>query len=216
MSDLPITDRTRLRRRHDRGHFDRATIYGILDATSVCHVGYMLNGAPVVTPTLHWREGDHVYWHGSAASRALEAAAGAQVCLTVTLIDALVLARSGFNHSANYRSAMVFGTARMIEDPDEKAARLKGMFDALMPGRWESLRPMTAKEIKATAVLSLPVEEASAKIRAAGVGDDEEDTALPIWAGLLPVTRGFGAPQPDAHTAADMAPPAHLAKIRGV
>ena len=185
-SDAP-SPRTRLKRLNERGAYDRATIDAIVDAAPIAHVGYVFDGAPFVTPTLHWREGDRVYWHGSAASRMIETAAQSEVCLTVTILDGFVLARSAFHHSVNYRSAMVFGRPHLVIDPDEKAARLKAFVDRLFPGRWDGLRAMTAQELKATSVLSLPLDEASAKWRAGGPKDDEADYALPIWAGELPV-----------------------------
>ena len=181
MTQLIPTELTKVRRVHKRGSYDREVINAILDATPLCHVGYVIEGKPAVTPTLQWREGDHVYWHGSSASRALRKSEDLDVCLTVSLLDGLVLARSGFHHSANYRSAMIFGRATKVEDVDKKAALLDNFVDHIYPGRSKILRPMTAKEIKATTVLSLPIDEASAKIRAEGVKDDEEDYALPIW-----------------------------------
>jgi nitroimidazol reductase NimA-like FMN-containing flavoprotein (pyridoxamine 5'-phosphate oxidase superfamily) len=194
---LPITERTRLRRLSQRGHFDRETIHAILDAMPLCHVGYLIDGKPVVMPTLQWREGDHVYWHGSNGGRGLKAAQGADVCLTVSLLDGLVLARSGMHHSANYRSVMIFGRPTPVVDPDEKITRLRAFIETLYPGRWETLRPIAAQEVKATAILSMPIEEASAKIRDAGPADDEADYALPIWAGVVPVRHAIGEPEAD-------------------
>ncbi len=191
------TGRTRLRRRHDRGSYDRESVYAILDAMPLCHVGYIADGAPAVTPTLQWREGDTVYWHGSSASRALRASAGADVCLTVTHFDGFVLARSAFHHSANYRSVMIYGKATPVEEKDHKAHALKAFVDGLFPGRWDELRPVTEQEIKATTVLSMPIDEASAKVRTGPPGDDEADYALPIWAGLVPVGMNVGDPIPD-------------------
>ena len=210
LSRLPVTGRSRLRRNHNRGHFDRATIDAILDATVQCHVGYLLDGRPMVTPTFQWREGDHVYWHGSSASRALRRSAGAEVCLTVTLMDGLVLARSAFHHSVNYRSVMLFGRAVQVTDPEAKTRHLQRFVEAMSPGRWDLLRPMTDQELKATTVLSLPIAEGSAKIRTGPPVDAEEDYALPIWAGVVPVTRGFGAPVPDPRNLPDIEPPAGL------
>ena len=179
--------RTRVKRVHERAAYDRATIDAILDATPIAHVGYIFDGAPFVTPTLHWREGDHVYWHGSAASRMIKAAHGVDVCLTVTLLDGLVLARSAFHHSANYRSVMLFGCATLITNPKDKEDSLKAFMDKLVPGRWDSLRPVYEKELKATSVLSLPISEVSAKVRTGPPKDDEADYALDIWAGTLPL-----------------------------
>ncbi|MBU6206756.1 MAG: pyridoxamine 5'-phosphate oxidase family protein [Alphaproteobacteria bacterium] len=189
--------RTRVKRVHERGAYDRTTIDAILDASPIAHVGYIFEDAPFVTPTLHWREGDHVYWHGSAASRMIETADGAEVCLTVTLLDGLVLARSAFHHSANYRSVMLFGRATLISDPEAKEARLKAFMEGLVPGRWETLRPILQKELKATSILSMPIIEASAKVRTGPPKDDEPDYALDIWAGTLPLQISTGAPVDD-------------------
>jgi len=202
MSAAPPSDRTRVRRLHQRGRYDRETIDAILDAGTVCHVGYVIDGAPFVTPTLYWRQGDRVYWHGSAASRMLRTAAGADVCLTVSLLDGFVIARSAFHHSANYRSVMVLGRAEMVADAAEKAARLKTFLDGIYPGRWDRLRPATEQEIKATTVLSIPIDEASAKLRTGHPVDDEPDYALPIWAGIVPVRTVLGEPKPDPRLAA--------------
>jgi nitroimidazol reductase NimA-like FMN-containing flavoprotein (pyridoxamine 5'-phosphate oxidase superfamily) len=206
---LEVTERTRVRRLHQRGAYDRATIDAILDATPMCHVGYLVDGRPAVTPTFHWREGDRVYWHGSAASRALRAAEGAEVCLTVSLLDGLVLARSAFHHSANYRSVMIFGRAEKVSDPELKTTRLRAFLEGLYPGRWSTLRPITDQELKATTVLSLPIEEASAKIRSGPPVDDEEDYALPIWGGVLPIRYAFDATQPDVRNLEGVAEPGY-------
>ena len=193
-SEAP-SERTRLRRLHQRGAYDRATIDAILDAGYLCHVGYIIDDSPYVTPTLYWREGDDVYWHGSSASRMLRETQGAEVCLTVTHMDGFVLARSGFHHSVNFRSVMLFGNARKVTDADEKLERLKTFVEGLFPGRWDELRPVTGQEIKATTLLSMPISEASAKIRNGPPADDEEDYELPVWAGVVPVAPQFGAPQ---------------------
>lgn len=208
------SDRTRLRRAHERGRYDRASLHAVLDATPLCHVGYVLEGKPAVTPTLHWREGNHVYWHGSSASRALRAAEGLDVCLTVTLLDGLVLARSAFHHSVNYRSAMVFGRASIVADPDEKAEKLKNFVEAIVPGRWDGLRPMTEQEVKATTILSIPIDEASAKVREGGPIDDEEDYALPIWAGTVPFETVIADPIPDPRNLSGVDLPEHLDGLR--
>jgi nitroimidazol reductase NimA-like FMN-containing flavoprotein (pyridoxamine 5'-phosphate oxidase superfamily) len=206
---LEVTERTRLRRRHQRGSYELETVYAILDATPLCSVGYVIDGKPTVTPTLQWRLGDTVYWHGSSASRALRAAEGMDVCLCVAQLDGLVLARSAFHHSANYRSVMLFGRATRV--PDElKEEKLRAFIDGLYPGRWEALRPVTQQELKATTLLGLPIREASAKVRAGGVVDDEEDYAWPVWAGVLPVTTVLGAAEPDPRNLADVAEPPYL------
>jgi len=194
-TDYPTTERSRVRRMHQRGSHARADVYAILDAAPLCHVGYVIDGAPYVTPTLHWREGDRVYWHGSAASRFLHQVDGRPVCLTCSLMDGYVLARSAFNHSVNYRSAMVFGTAHMVENDAEKTDALRRFTDGLFPGRWETLRPTTPQELKATAVLWMDVEEATAKVRAAPPGDPE-DAGVPVWAGVLPMHTTLAAAQP--------------------
>jgi nitroimidazol reductase NimA-like FMN-containing flavoprotein (pyridoxamine 5'-phosphate oxidase superfamily) len=165
-------------------------------------------------PTLQWREGSHIYWHGSSASRMLEAVEQAQACVTVTIIDGFVMARSAFHHSANYRSVMVLGTARKITDNDEKEVRLKIFVDTLFPGRWDILRPMKSKELKATTVMSLPLSEASAKVRTGGPRDDEEDYALPIWAGVVPLHMQVGAPIADTLNLPGLVPPAHVTSVR--
>ena len=208
------TERTRLRRYHERGHYDRATIDAILDAMPLCHVGYLIDGKPVVMPTFQWREGDHVYWHASSAGRGIRNAQDNEVCLTVSILDGLVLARSGMHHSANSRSVMVFGTARRITDPAEKLDKLKGFIEKMYPGRWDTLRPITDQEAKATAILSLPITEASAKVRSGGPVDDEEDYALPIWAGVIPVSMHIGEPVPDGRNLPDVEEPAHVRGFR--
>lgn len=210
------TARTRVRRLNEKAAYDRATIDAILDAMPVAHVGHLVDGFPVVTPTLHWREGDHLYWHGSAASRMVRAAAGGPVCVTVTLTDAMVLARSGLEHSVNYRCVMVMGTAQAVTDPAAKARHLERMMEQMFPGRWAQLRPMTAQELKATAILSLPLSEASAKVSASAPGstDPEEDRDWPVWAGLLPIRLTMEKPQPDPDLAAGIALPDHAAHYR--
>nr|WP_295739920.1 pyridoxamine 5'-phosphate oxidase family protein [uncultured Acidocella sp.] len=207
--ELLQTDRTRLRRSHPRGSFDRAVVNAILDAQPMCSVGYVIDGKPYVTPTLQWREGDHVYWHASSASRALRAATGHEVCLTVAILDGYVMARSGFHHSVNSRSVMLFGTAHLLPD-EEKQAKLSAFIDGLWPGRAATLRPNNAQELKATSILALKIEEGSAKIRTGGPKDDEEDYALPIWAGVIPVTTQIGTPIDDERLTAGIEPPAHL------
>ena len=211
---LAASDRVRVKRLHERGHYDAGTIHPILDAMPVCSVGYVFKGSPYVTPTLQWREGDRIYWHGSSASRMLEAVTEAEACVTVTIVDGFVMARSAFHHSANYRSVMVLGTARRITDRDEKEARLRAFVDTLFPGRWDMLRPMNAKELKATTVMSLPLGEASAKIRTGPPSDDDEDYALPIWAGVVPLATQVGNPLPDPRNLAGLAPPAHAGGLR--
>ncbi len=195
------SDRTRVRRTPEKAAYDRATVDAILDACPVAHVGYVLNGTPFVTPTLQWRIGDQVYWHGSAASRMLRTGEGAQVCLTVTITDGLLLARSGFEHSINYRSVMLFGQARLVDDAEAKTRHLQAMMDQMFPGRWPQLRPMTTQELKATTILSLTIDEASAKVSAGMPADPPEDKDWPVWAGVIPVCQTLGIPDQDPDNA---------------
>jgi len=210
----PRTERVRTRRMHQRGAYDRATIDAILDAQPLAHVGYLLDGAPLVTPTLQWREGDHVYWHGSSASRMLERCDGAEVCVTVTLMDGMVMARSAYNHSVNYRSVMLLGRARIVDEREEKRARLRAMVEHMFPGRWERLRAMTEQEFKATTVLALPIDEASAKIRKGPPGDDDADLDIDVWAGVIPLRMQAGEPEPDPRGRQGVPVPDHIRKFR--
>ena len=197
---LPVTARTRLRRLPERGVFDRAAIYRILDDAFVCHLAFAVEGQPFAIPTGYARLGDALYVHGSAASRMVrQLSAGLEMCCTVTLIDGLVLARSAFHHSVNYRSVVVLGTARLVEDREEKLAALRGFTEHVVPGRWAELRPITDQELKGTAVLALPIEEASAKVRSGPPKDDEDDLSWPVWAGVVPLVTSAGAPVPDGH-----------------
>ena len=204
------SDRSRARRMHEKAAYDRATIDAILDAMPVAHVGYVKDGAPIVIPTLQWRIGDHIYWHGSSASRTQRTAKDAQVCVTVTLTDAMVLARSGLEHSVNFRAVMVFGEARAVTNVREKAEVLKAMMEQMFPGRWDQLRPMTKQELKATAILTLPLTEASAKIGSGMPTDPPEDLGTPVWAGILPIQLTMGQPVPDPNLSPDVAVPAHV------
>ena len=208
------TERTRVKRLAKRAAYDEATVHAILDAQPLCSVGYVFKGAPYVTPTLQWREGHHIYWHGSSASRMLETCEDAAVCINVTIFDGMVMARSAFNHSCNYRSVTAFGKAKKVTDRDEKYARLKTFTEILYPGRWDILRPVTEKEIKATMILSLELSEVSAKVRSGPPGDDEEDYALPIWAGVLPLEIKTGAPVDDPRLIAGLKPPAHVTDFK--
>ncbi len=197
MATYPVNARNRVKRRHDRGFYDQETIHAVLDAAILSHVSYVIDGLPYCTPTLFWREGTTLYWHGSSASRMLRnQSTGQPVCLAVTHLDSLVLARCGFNHSADYRSVMAFGNARQVDDPAEKEAALVAMVDRFFPARTASLRESTSQEIKATSVVAMEIERASAKIRAKGVADDEEDYLLPIYAERLPVRMVIGEPEP--------------------
>jgi uncharacterized protein len=209
MPDTPPSPRTRVRRLNDKAAYDRATIDAILDATPIAHVGHIIDGFPVVTPTLHWREGDRIYWHGSSASRMQKRAADAQVCVTVTLTDGMVLARSGLEHSVNYRSVMVFGQAEVAKDA-AKEAHLRTMMEQMFPGRWDSLRPITVQELKATRILSLPLTEASAKISAGPPTDAPEDRSWPVWAGVIPIRLAVDPPQPAPDLGDGLSVPDHV------
>jgi len=214
-AETPPSDRTRVRRLAKRAHYDEATVHAILDAGLLCHVGYVIDGQPYVTPTAHWRDGDYVYWHGSSASRMLRAQLnGISVCLTVSLLDGLVLARSGFHHSMNYRSVMALGQAELVDDPEAKVSALKHFVDKLVPGRWEDIREPTTQELKGTTILRLRLDEASAKVRTGPPVDDEEDYALPVWAGVLPLALQAGTPVADGRLPADTAVPKAVAGFR--
>lgn len=191
--------RTRVRRLHERARYDREAIDAVLDAALVAHLGFVSEGQPFVIPTLHARVGDEVYVHGSAASRTLRAlAARIPACLTVTLVDGIVLARSVFEHSMNYRSVVVLGTATPVDDDAEKLLALEAFTEKLLPGRWGEARPPTRKELRATSVLRLPLDEASAKIRDGGPDDgDSPDAELDVWAGHVPLVTKALAPVPD-------------------
>lgn len=197
-----VSSRVRVRRMPARADYERATIDAILDEGLVAHLGYAVDGQAYVIPTLHARVGDRVYVHGSSASRTVRAlAAGAQACLTVTLLDGVVLARSAVHHSVNYRSVVVLGKAQAIADPERKLAAIRAFAERLVPGRWEEVREPTPKELKAIQVLSLPLSEASAKLRSGGPLDDEEDYSLPCWAGVVPLRTVPGQPIPDPRLA---------------
>ncbi len=203
----PPTDRTRVRRLPKRGRYDRATVHAILDEAIVGHVAWTSDGQPYATPTAVWRQGDRIYWHGSAASRMLRATDGQPVCVTVTHLDGLVLARSGFNHSFNYRSVMVLGTAHLVTDEAEVDAALDAFLEHLYPGRPAILRPLTAQERKATSVMWMDLAEASAKVRADVNHDDEGDETWPAWGGVIGVRMVRGEPEPDEFVPAGMPAP---------
>jgi uncharacterized protein len=204
------TARTRVRRLPKRGYYDRDTVHAVLDAGVLCHVGYVIDEQPYVTPTCHWRHGDRLYWHGSSASRMLRhLKQGVPACVTVTHLDGFVLARSGFHHSVNYRSVMALGRARLVPD-EAKLEALEGFVERLFPGRWGELRPPTGQELKATTVLWLDLDEVSAKVRTGPPIDDEEDYALPVWAGVLPVSSVRGMPEPDPRLDPGIALPDYL------
>ena len=205
---FPISKRNRVVRRPMRGHYDKATVYGILDAALLCHIAYVIDGQPYCTPTSFWRDGDLLYWHGSSASRMIRnQGQGLPVCLTVTHMDAIVLARCGFNHSINYRAVMAFGRAHRIEGTEEKLRAMDAFIDRFFPGRSKVLRPPSPQEIKATAILGMEIEDASAKIRDLDVHDEDADYAVPAWTALIPVAQVLGAPVecPRQHPHADRA-----------
>ena len=192
------TERTRLRRLPKRGAFDRKTVYSILDESFICHIGFTVDAQPYVIPTAFGRVDDVLYIHGSSASRMLRTlSGGVEMCFTSTLIDGLVLARSAFHHSINYRSVVVLGTVTLVDDLDEKNRALEAITDHIVPGRWADVRWPNELELKATSVLKLPIEEASAKIRTGPPIDDDEDYELNIWAGVLPLKLGHGDPLDD-------------------
>jgi len=211
MDSFTPTPMTRVKRLGERGRYDRKTVYAILDAGFICNVGYVIEGQPLVTPTSYWREGDRVYWHGSSASRMLRTLSkGIKACLTVTHVDGLVLARSAFHHSINYRSVMALGVAEPVTDEAYKMKALEAFVERLYPGRWAMLRPVNQQEVKATMVLSMPLEEVSAKVRVGPPKDDDEDYALPIWAGVLPMSVAIAAPEPDPKNLPGAAIPEHV------
>ena len=211
----PVDAMNRVKRRHDRGFYDHETVHAVLDSAAMCHVSYVVDGQPFCTPTLFWREASRLYWHGSNASRMLRnLSEGEPTCLTVTHLDSLVLARCGFNHSADYRSVMAYGHARLVEDPAEKRRALYMMVDRFFPGRTAQLRETAPQELNATTVLMMDIERASAKIRAKGVADDDEDYLLPIYAERLPIQMVMGAAEPCPRLHAGVMRPLNLAGYR--
>ena len=210
---LSRTARTSLRRLRERGRSDRADLYAVLDAGLICHLGVIVDGSPVVLPTGYGRTGDTLYLHGSSANRSLLAAVSRDVCVTVTHLDGMVCARAIFHHSMNYRSAVVFGTARLVADDAEKLAALRAVAEHLVPGRWENSRPPNRKELAATAVLALPLDEASVKVRTGPAKDEPEDYQLDFWAGVIPVAISFGPPEPDAAVRPGLDVPDHIGAL---
>lgn len=205
------TPRTTPTRSKDRATWDQQAIHAILDSTWLCHLGFIADGAPVVLPTIHARVGDRLYLHGSTGSRPLRGAGkdqGLPVCVTVTLVDGLVLAKSAFHHSVNYRSVVAHGTAHQVTDPEEMAIALDALVDHPVPGRSAHVRRPDPKELAATAVIRLDLDEASAKMRTGGVNDEPADLELPYWAGVIPVRTVYGTPEPAEHT--DVPLPDHL------
>ena len=215
MPELSSTPRTALNRHRERGRTGRDDLYAVLDTGLICHLGVIADGVPRVLPTGYGRLCDILYLHGSSANSTFMAGAGREVCVTVTHLDGLVCARSVFNHSMNYRSAMIFGVARLLTDPAERLVALRVITEQLVPGQWSYARQPSNKELAATSVLALPLTEASVKIRSGGPSDEPEDYATDVWAGVVPVTMVFGEPEPDAVLPSGTAVPPHILK-RGV
>ncbi|MBF8194025.1 pyridoxamine 5'-phosphate oxidase family protein [Nonomuraea sp. K274] len=207
---LSTTQRTTLGREKDRGSTDRNDLHEVLDTGLICHLGVIVNGHPMVVPTGYGRVGDTLYLHGSTGARSLRAADGAEVCVTVTHLDGVVLARSIFNHSVNYRSAIIYGRAALVTDPEERLIGLRALTEQLAPGQWDYARQPSRKELAATAVLALSLEEASVKIRRGAPKDEEEDYALPVWAGVLPLVTSWGEPEPDPVLPEGIDTPVHI------
>jgi uncharacterized protein len=216
-ADLPLstTTRTTLHRLSERGMTERADLYAVLDAGLICHLGVIIDGYPVVLPTGYGRDGDTLYLHGSSGNQAMRAADGHEICVTVTHLDGLVCARSLFNHSINYRSAAIFGTARLIRDDARKLAALRVVTEQLVPGQWDYARQPNRKELAATAVLEVPLAEASVKVRTGGPHDDEEDYDLDVWAGVVPAQLTFGPAEPDPDLRTDVDLPDHIKALSG-
>ncbi len=205
------TSRTKLTRLPKRGAHDAETIYPILDAALVCHISYCLNGQPFIIPTAFCRIDDTLYIHGSVGSHFFrELAKGVDVCVAVTFIDGLILARSAFSHSVNYRSVVAFGKSRLVEDEAESWLALERITEQIMPGRWADTRHPNASEMKKTMVIAIPIDEASAKVRTGGVNDDPEDLALPYWAGVVPLSLTYHTPEPDGKRLHDVLLPDYL------
>jgi uncharacterized protein len=214
-NEIQQSPRTRLKRMPKRASYDREVVNHLLDTAMVCHVGFAIEGQPYVIPTLHVRIGERLYIHGSAASRMLgEAASGTQLCVTVTHIDGLVMARSAFHHSVNYRSVVILGKAELVEGREEKLAVMKGLVEHIAPGRWDHVRPPNEKELVQTSVLGLLIDEVSAKLRSGPPLDADDDYALPIWAGVIPLAVSALAPIPDDRLDASVALPEHLRNYR--
>lgn len=210
----PPSQRTRVKRYAWLADYDRATLEGIVDAQPLGHVGCVFDGVPFVTPTFIWREGDRVYWHGAAAGRMFKALPHQDVCLTVSLLDGLVMARAAFNFNCNFRSAMIVGRAELVDDAAEKERLLRAFVNGLVPGQWERLRPVTPREIAATAVASLSLAEASCKVRTGPPIDDDEDYAHPVWAGVVPIRQQVLAPEPDPRNAPGVEMPPEVLSFR--
>jgi uncharacterized protein len=211
-SPLPVTERTRHRRLREQGSTERGDLDAILAAGVICHLGVVVDGDPMVVPTVYGLDGDTLYLHGSVASRSLVSAPQATICVTVTHVDGLVLARSVFEHAVNYRSAMIYGTPRVVADREEKLAGLRALSEHIVPGQWDYARQPSKKELAQTTLLALALAEASVKIRTGPPDDgDSPDAALPVWAGVLPLAPVWGSPEPDPVLPAEIALPPHIA-----
>ena len=216
MSEFTKTNVNRVRRVPDRGRYDQKTIYGIVDDALICHVAFVHDGRPFVIPTLHARRDNEILLHGATTSRLIRhVQAGHEICLAMTHVDGIVLARSVFHHSVNYRSAVLFGKGYLVEGDDATMAALEQFTERLLPGRWADSRPPNKKELKATAVVAVPIDTASAKVRTGPPGDDEEDYTLPYWAGVLPIAQAFGQPVADGRLAEDIAVPEYILNYIG-
>lgn len=215
MTTTPPSERTSVRRHHERGAYDRETIHGILDEALFCHLGVVVEGSPRVIPTIHARIGETLYVHGSNASRTLRSLkAGAEACVVVTLLDGLVLSRSAFGHSMNYRSVMVYGVPREVTDPDEKWEAQRALVEHVVPGRSADARMPDEKELRQTTIFAVSLEEASAKVRTGPPLDEGEDLELPVWAGVVPLRTVAGAPVPDPQLPEGIEPPDYARRYR--
>lgn len=211
MNEFSPTERTKVKRLAKRGFYDKETVYSILDEAIICHVGFTINGRPFIIPTAYVRIKDYIYIHGANSNRMINAiSSGSEACITVTLLDGYVLARSAFHHSMNYRSVVMFGKGEVVEDKEEKIAALKAFTEHMMPNRWDDVRKPTDKELNATSILKLRIEEASAKIRTGPAVDDEEDYVLDVWAGVLPVITTCGNLQRDEQLRGNVVEPEYL------
>ena len=209
LKDLTKTNRSSVKRSSKRALYDRKAAYDLLDSQPQCSVGYVFDGSPYVTPTLQWRSNNRVIWHGSSASKALRHGANTEVCLTVSILDGFVMARSGFNHSVNARSLVLFGQATLLDDA-EKEKELERFMNHLWPGRLDFLRPITQQELKATMLLAIEIDEGSMKIRAEPPDDDDYDTSLSIWAGVIPIKTVLGTPESDPKNIPGVQIPDHI------
>ncbi|MBW4505720.1 MAG: pyridoxamine 5'-phosphate oxidase family protein [Scytonematopsis contorta HA4267-MV1] len=214
---LPITDRTKIKRIPKRGQYEREVVHQILDEALICHVGFVVDNQPFVIPTAYGRVADNLYIHGSPASRMLRSLSnGIEVCVTVTLLDGLVLARSAFHHSMNYRSVVIFGVAQVVEEAGEKLEALRAFTEHVVKGRWSEVRPPSHQELQGTLVLSLPLNEASAKVRTGPPSDDEADYSLPVWAGVLPLQLSTLSPIADSRLLSEITVPEYVQKYTRV